>query len=197
MSKRFFLGACGVLLCACSSGGEKSDSGSASSAGGLSSAGNSAPSTSTPCPDNYKTFSVGPSGTVVTDPASNISMRVEDGPIPPIFGNNTWTVSMTDATGAPATNAHITWACAFMSVHGHGSNPKQMTNLGGGKYTLKDQNTRMFGPWEVQFWIDPTGATPDYVPTTILADGKQCNPTTGPAGKPNFEFNICVPDSTD
>ena len=181
-----------------SNNGATSGAGAATAAGAGAAGAGASSAMSTPCSDAYKHFSVGPSGTLVTDAASNVAMRVDDGPVPPIFGNNTWTVSLTDtATGAPAANAHITWGCAFMSVHGHGSNPKRLEDLGGGRYTVHDQNTRMFGPWEVQFWIDPTGATPDYVPTTIIQDGKQCNPTTGPKGKPNFEFKICVPESTD
>lgn len=189
-------GACAALLCACASGNGQETVGGAASA--ASAGAGSAPMRSTPCPETYKHFSVGASGTLVTDAASNIAMRVDDGPLPPVFGNNTWTVSLTDAaTGAPAANAHITWACAFMDVHGHGSNPKAIENLGGGRYKVRDQNTRMFGPWELRFWIDPSGAAPDYVPTTILENGKQCVPTSGPEGKPSFQFDICVPESTD
>lgn len=123
-------------------------------------------------------------------------MRVLDGPVPPEFGYNTWTIEILDAnTMAPLPDARLTWQCSFMSVHGHGSNPKTIENLGDGKYKLTNQNLRMLGPWEVRFWIDPTGAMEEYVPTSNIINGEACKPTKGLQGDPTIEIKVCVPDS--
>jgi hypothetical protein len=156
------------------------------------------PAKSEECSADYQDFTTGKNGSLVTDAASGIAVRVTEGPVPAEYGYNTWKVALLDATTmAPAPNARITWQCSFMSVHGHGSNPKSMTNLGNGEYELVDQNLRMFGPWEVRFWIDPTGQMPEYVPTASLLSGNACVPTTGAAGKANIEFKLCVPRSSD
>lgn len=71
--------------------------------------------------------------------------------MPSEFGFNTWKIALVDATTmGPAPNARLTWQCAYMSVHGHGSNPKSIENLGNGEYKLVDMNMRMLGPWEVR-----------------------------------------------
>lgn len=135
---------------------------------------------------------------LASDSKSGIAVRVLDGPVPPEYGYNTWTIQLVDAaTMAPAPNARLTWQCAYMSVHGHGSNPKSIESLGEGKYKLVDMNMRMFGPWEVQFWIDPTGQMAQYVPTSNIINGMACNPTSGVVGAPSVEIKACVPRSSD
>jgi hypothetical protein len=193
MSSRVLIGACVASLYACGDG--SGGGGSASTAGSLGGAGTEAKDE---CPGDYQAFSTGKNGTLVPDAKSGIAVRVIDGPVPPEYGYNTWKIALLDAnTMMPAPNARLTWQCAFMSVHGHGSNPKSIKNLGNGEYEIVDQNLRMFGPWEVQFWIDPTGTKDEYVPTSNLISGSACSPTTGGSLKPNIEIKLCVPRSSD
>jgi hypothetical protein len=160
-------------------------------------AGEAAPNTMASCKSDYLGFAVGPSGSAVTDAKSGVTVKVLEGSVPPNFGFNTWTIQLSDASGVPTPNARVTWACAFMNVHGHGTNPKAVENLGGGQYKIVDQNMRMFGPWEVRFWIDPTGAEADYVPANAgVLNGMACIPTSGEMAAPSVEFKVCVPRST-
>jgi hypothetical protein len=193
LSKLFLMSLCSALVSACSSDMD-SAAGSGASMSGAGSSAAAAPD----CDATHNGFAVGENGLLATDPNSGISVRVLDGPVPPNFGYNTWTIALQDKTGAPASDAHLTWACAYMSVHGHGSNPKAVENLGGGKYKLTDQFLRMFGPWEVQLWIDPTGAEPEYASqgAASLIGGNACTPTAGLMGKPTVELKICVPRSS-
>jgi hypothetical protein len=194
MSSRVLIGACAAaIFSACgddSSGmqGAPVDSGGAGS-------GTSGPMSSK-CSADYLDFSVGPSSPLASNAEAGVAVRVLDGPVPPEFGYNTWTIQILDAaTMAPLPAAKLTWQCSFMSVHGHGSNPKSVENLGDGKYKLTNQNLRMLGPWEVKFWIDPTGAMEEYVPTSNIITGSACNPTTGLQGEATLELKVCVPDS--
>ena len=151
---------------------------------------------SSKCSADYLDFSVGPNSALASNAEAGVAVRVLDGPVPPEFGYNTWTIQILDAaTMAPLPAAKLTWQCSFMSVHGHGSNPKTVENLGDGKYKLTNQNLRMLGPWEVKFWIDPTGAMEEYVPTSNIITGSACNPTSGVQGEATLEFKVCVPDS--
>jgi hypothetical protein len=190
----------GLGIGACSddsNNGAMSGAGAATAAGaGVSAAG--AGSLEDDCSESYQHFAVGPSSTVASDAKSPIAVRVLDGQVPPAFGSNTWTIQLLDAaTMQPAPNARLTWQCAFMRVHGHGSNPKSLQNLGNGQYKLVDMNMRMFGPWEVQFWIDPTGQMPEYVPTSNIINGMACTPTSGVQGEPTIQIKACVPRSSD
>lgn len=192
MSSRLLIGTC---LAACLSACGDDSSGTSSNTAGMAAAG-SGPMSSK-CSADYLDFSVGPASPVTSNAESGVAVRVLDGPVPPEFGYNTWTIQILDAsTMEPMPNARLTWQCSFMSVHGHGSNPKAVENLGNGQYKLTNQNLRMLGPWEVQFWIDPSGAMPEYVPTSNIISGMACNPTSGLQGKPTIEIKVCVPDSS-
>lgn len=193
MSSRVLIGAC--LAASFSACGDDS-SGTSTNTGGMSAAAGSGPKSSK-CSADYLSFAVGPSSPVASNAESGVAVRVLDGPVPPEFGYNTWTIQILDAsTMEPLPEARLTWQCAFMSVHGHGSNPKTVENLGNGQYKLTNQNLRMLGPWEVQFWIDPTGAMDEYKPTSNIINGMACNPTSGLQGKPTVEIKVCVPDSS-
>jgi len=197
MSSRVLIGASiAALFGAC--GGDDSSTGTAGVGAAGSSSATSGQPKSSKCSADYLDFSVGPSSPLATNAEAGVAVRVLNGPVPPEFGFNTWTIEILDAnTMAPLPNARLTWACTFMSVHAHGSNPKAVENLGNGQYRLSNQNMRMLGPWEVRFWIDPTGAMPEYMPkqaTTL--NGDACSPSTGLQGNPTIEIKACVPDST-
>lgn len=195
MSSRVLIGAClAALFSAC---GDDSNTGTVG-VGAAGSSGTSGEPKSSKCSAEYLNFSVGPTSPLTTNAEAGVAVRVQNGPVPPEFGYNTWTIDLLDAnTMEPLPNARLTWACSFMSVHAHGSNPKAVENLGNGQYKLTDQNMRMLGPWEVRFWIDPTGAMPEYMPkqaTTL--NGDACSPSSGLMGDPTIEIKACVPDST-
>jgi hypothetical protein len=150
---------------------------------------------SSKCSADYLNFSVGPTSPAASTAGSAVAVRVLDGPVPPEYGYNTWTIQILDAaTMQPLPSAKLTWQCSYMSVHGHGSNPKTVENLGNGQYKLTNQNLRMVGPWEVKFWIDPTGAMDEYLPTNNIITGNACVPTSGLQGNPTTEIKVCVPD---
>jgi hypothetical protein len=150
------------------------------------------------CPTNLKPFTVGPSGLTESDSAMQVSVRIDDANKPPIKNYNDWTISILDANGQPNPTATLNWACAWMAVHGHGSNPKSIVNMGNGQYKLGMQNLSMTGPWEVRLWVDPTGQLPEYAPQAgarIMA-GDECAPSNGAAPMNNIDFNFCVPEDS-
>jgi len=206
IGKRILMGACISMLCACSSDDTNNTGGTSGAATGAAgqdasaamsgTSGTSGMTMDAQCPQDYLAFSTGPeTGLVETDAASGISVRLLEAPNPPERDYNTWKIALTNADGTPATSASISWACSFMSVHNHGANPMGVENLGNGEFSLTKQYLKMFGPWEIQLWIDPTG-TAVFAPqdgTVTLMDGKPCVPTVGATTAPSVEFDVCVP----
>jgi hypothetical protein len=133
-------------------------------------------------------------GLLSTDPETGISVRVVDAsPKMPGVDFNTWTIAVTDSNGEPMPQVHLTWACAWMAVHGHGSNPRMLNRPGDGRFELKQMNLAMYGAWQVQLWLDPDSAAPDFVPQGgSTVDQNRCLPTNGSALSPNIKFDICV-----
>lgn len=115
------------------------------------------------CPSDTPPFNFGPAGLSATDETLGVKVFLEDASSkPPFFGTNDWTIAITDMSDAPMPEATLTWACAYMPLHGHGSNPKLIENLGDGRYRLLKQNMAMGGQWEIRLWVDPTGAGEAY-----------------------------------
>jgi hypothetical protein len=86
----------------------------------------------------------------------------DSAPAPPILGNNTWTLDVTDASGAPLADATIT-ATQFMVDHGHpGSRTIYVTSLGEGSYKAAPVNFNMSGYWETTFTVK-TAALEDTI----------------------------------
>lgn len=144
-------------------------------------------------------LTTGPSGSSVTDPTTHVTVRVVDADKqPPNKSYNTWQIQVTDASGQPAADARINWACAWMSVHSHGSTPQAINTLGPGLFELYNQNFAMYGPWAVELWVDPTGGGPEYLPQNgaLVRQGAECTPTNGAATMPNITLNFCVPETT-
>jgi hypothetical protein len=144
------------------------------------------------CPADTETFRDGPMGLLRSDDKNNLSVRIVHAEaVPPTRDFNDWTIAVTDASGAPLPNAQLTWACAWMPVHGHGSNPKRVNKLDGGRFDLLQQNLSMFGGWQIKLWIDPDGGSVDFQPK--ITSGDVCMPNNGTSGPPNIEFDVCVP----
>jgi|GEM_PF-4554772 len=181
--------------CASDDSGDPAQGGAASSTGGVESG-----DPDEQCPANYLPFSTGEeAGLKVPVEGTGFEVRLLQADYePPARNFNTWTIGIRDAaTGAPAATPVITWACAWMDVHGHGTNPRQVDKVGEADYELGRQNLSMFGPWEIRLWIDPTGTEMPYAPGSGSTErvGNACMPSHGAQGKPNAEFTVCVPRS--
>jgi hypothetical protein len=116
------------------------------------------------CPPNTPEFNSGATG-LTSEPNETLEFKahlVEASSMPPANGFNDWTIAITDLDGNPLPDASLIWACAFMPVHNHGSNPKTVIRLGDGRFELKRQNMAMEGGWEIELWVDPTGKTEPY-----------------------------------
>jgi len=148
------------------------------------------------CPPTTPAFSTGAMGLSVTDPELNLKVRVDAASHqPPRFGTNDWTIAITDMNGQPLPQAQLTWACAFMPAHGHGSNPRVVEKLDPTLWRLERQNMSMQGLWEIQLWIDPDGGSKDFTGGQGGINSMAC---TGPQNAlPTLVLPACVPRRTD
>jgi len=183
-----------AMLGACGSSGDPT-----STPVGGSAAGSDAITASEQCPPGTPDFTIGSAGLTSRDDATGVAVRIDNAPKPPERSFNDWKIVITDASGAAMPNATLSWACAWMAVHGHGTNPKKVESLGSGVFNLKQQNFSMYGPWQVQLWVDPTGKAAPYAPQTVsgVENGDACRPSDNPNAKPNIRFDFCVPRTND
>lgn len=102
-----------------------------------------------------------------------ISVRfVDANPAPPTRGNNTFTIILTDKSGAPIDGADIqtkTW----MPDHGHGSSidPTARADKTPGGYVIDPVNLFMPGIWQITFDVTEKDETTDSVMFTFCIDG--------------------------
>ena len=149
------------------------------------------------CDPTWPGLTIGPQGTTADVESSAAKVRIDDADyLPPGLAFNTWQISILDDDGEGMPSAHLNWACAWMEVHGHGSNPKAINALGPGRFELKSQNLAMYGPWYVRLWVDTEGTGPEYLPQegTGVVGGHECDPTNGTSPQYNTEFKFCVPE---
>ncbi|MFO0591030.1 MAG: FixH family protein [Polyangiaceae bacterium] len=96
---------------------------------------------------------------------------VDADPAPPAKGNNTWTVKLTDGSGAALAGATIE-ATAYMPDHGHTSPIKPTgTEKDPGTYELTPVNLFMPGIWEVTLKVTPAGGMAEEVKFTFCVAG--------------------------
>jgi hypothetical protein len=144
------------------------------------------------CPDTTPEFDLGPTGLGAANETMGVKVFLEDASNrPPLNGSNDWTIDFTDMMGTAMPEANLTWACAFMPAHGHGSNPKMVENLGGGRYKLMKQNMAMQGGWEIRLWVDPTGGGTTYKGGSAASINRTA--CTGPNTEPSLTLYACVP----
>jgi hypothetical protein len=105
--------------------------------------------------------------------------------VPPQRFSNDWTIELMKADGTPLDDAEIVKACAFMPVHGHGLPPKDVKDLGQGRFLLDRLNFSMRGPWEVQLSVN-SPSVPEATARATSCDTEQ--------GTDYLAFNICVKD---
>ena len=148
------------------------------------------------CPPTTPQFNIGPSGLSATSQELGVKVWVDDADFrPPRFGTNSWTIAITDLNDAPLPQAQLTWACAFMPAHGHGSNPKAVEKLDPIRWRLERQNMSMQGLWEIQLWIDPDGGSKDFTGAQGGINSMSCR---GPQNAlPTLKLPTCVPRRTD
>lgn len=144
------------------------------------------------CPMDTPEFDFGPTGLNATNEKMGVKVYLDTASSrPPLNGSNDWTIAFTDMQGNAMPTANLTWACAWMGAHGHGSNPKMVENLGGGKYQLLRQNMAMQGGWEIRLWVDPTGGGETY--TGGNAGSINRTSCTKPGTDPDLTLRACVP----
>jgi hypothetical protein len=144
------------------------------------------------CPKDTPPFDFGPTGLNATNETMGVKVFLDEASSrPPQNGTNDWTIEFTDMQGNAMPTANLTWACAWMPAHGHGSNPKVVENLGMGRFKLLKQNMAMQGGWEIKLWVDPTGAGETY--TGSNAGSINRTACTKPGTDPSLTLRACVP----
>ena len=84
-------------------------------------------------------------------------------PAPPIQGNDTWTVQIATAAGAPAGGLTI-GVVPFMPDHGHGTSIQAIvTDQGSGVYQMAPLYLFMEGYWTITLNLQGGSAAPDSV----------------------------------
>jgi YtkA-like len=159
------------------------------------------PDASAQCAPTTEAFAVGETiGLTTSDPKTGMQARIVMADHnPPAYDYNTWTLAVTDASGAPMPDAHITWACAWMPAHLHGSNPREIDELGNGRFTLGKQNLTMYGEWQVKLWVSNDPAAKPYAPQVGAGNrtGDACSPSDLTTGVANIVYDVCVPRDRD
>lgn len=85
-----------------------------------------------------------------SDGALKVTLVSSD-PAPPAVGTNTWTIKVTDGTGAPMSNAPIKLD-PFMPDHGHGTSVEAgIAAQPDGAYTITNLYLFMPGVWRLTF----------------------------------------------
>ncbi len=87
---------------------------------------------------------------------------VSASPAPPIKGDNTWVLDITDLNGAPLADSTIT-ALPMMPDHGHGTpiNTVVTALADAGRYEVTPVNLFMTGYWQITFDITLAGGEQD------------------------------------
>ncbi len=90
------------------------------------------------------------------------SVALSSEPGPPAKGVNSWTLEVSDHSGAAVEGATLT-VTPTMPEHGHGSQSVALvTDKGGGQYWVTPVDLHMAGLWEVEIAIEE-GETEDEV----------------------------------
>jgi hypothetical protein len=148
------------------------------------------------CPPDIAELRTGANGTLRADDSGEFSVRIADAHLPLANDFNDIEIVVLDGSGTPLPDAQLTWVCAWMAVHTHGSTPKRIDKLGEGRFKLVRQNLAMSGPWELRLWVAPHGDSEDYQPDVEAGglNGNACSPSNASDPTWNIAFDLCVPD---
>jgi len=185
---RGFFSAAAVLALGCATEADAAEPDTAASAGEASAEEESGTAR---CPADTPMFSAAPdSGLLVMGKRNTVQGRIiQADPAQPERFENDWTVQFSDPTGVPLDNLTISNACAFMPVHGHGGEPKEVMASGAATFTLVGLNLFMRGPWEVQLAVSagPAAAVAQSETTSCDRDRRQ-------PGSDLLVFRACILD---
>lgn len=117
-----------------------------------------------------QTFAIGLSGA-----SADGSLHMElmsASPAPPEEGENTWTLKVTDASGAPVTGESFT-VKPWMPAHGHGSSitPSMTPTSTPGVYDVGILEFFMPGIWQTTITLDQDAGAPEDVVFTFCIPG--------------------------
>lgn len=86
-------------------------------------------------------------------------------PAPPINGDNTWTVALTNADGQPLADASISAVLPWMPDHGHGTAVEAFATAteNAGEFVITPIDFHMNGLWEVSLDIAVQAGTTEQV----------------------------------
>jgi hypothetical protein len=87
---------------------------------------------------------------------------VRSDPGPPVRGDNTWQVEVTDASDQPVSGVILT-AVPFMPDHGHGTSRVPEVTASGGGFQVRPVNLFMPGLWEVTLSAQSSAGTDSTV----------------------------------
>lgn len=97
---------------------------------------------------------------------------VEADPMPPIKGDNAWTLLVEDPAGAPLSGATVAIK-PYMPDHQHGTSIKAVTTplMDAGRYRITPINLFMSAFWEVRVTITPQGGAADQATFGACVEG--------------------------
>jgi len=149
------------------------------------------------CAPGTEEFPIGETaGLTSSDSKSGMQVRIVWADhAPPIKERNTWTIAVTNSSGAPEPKAVVSWACAWMPAHLHGTTPQSVDPMGDGRFSLVKQNMAMYGGWQVRLWVSTDPAAVPYAPAngSGVRSSDACSPPDSRVGTANIVFNVCVP----
>jgi hypothetical protein len=110
-------------------------------------------------------------GVSATAPSGRIVEILDADPTPPDVGDNTWTLSVTEAGGAVTGLSPM--LTPWMPLHGHGLVPTEYAAVdeGDGTYTVETFDLIMPGLWEFTVDLGAGEGIPDEVVFSFCAEG--------------------------
>jgi len=101
------------------------------------------------CQNDSRVMTYTPNMSVMSANGTLKFVLVRSDPPPPAKGNDTWTIRINDASGAPVSHLTLS-AVPFMPDHGHGTSvTAQVTSNGDGTYTVTPLYLFMPGVWRI------------------------------------------------
>ena len=104
-------------------------------------------------------------GTAVTGGSGHFKAVVDDAnPAPPLMGDNAWVLAITNANGAPLSDAAKVTVSTYMPDHRHGGPSVPKVGAGAnGMFDVEDLTLHMAGTWEVTVSVEDQGVKDDLV----------------------------------
>lgn len=106
------------------------------------------------------------------DAGFTVTIRAAD-PSPPDVGRNTWTLEVTDPSGAEVNEGGSVVVVPWMPLHGHGTTPPDYFGAANedGTWTVPEVDLFMPGLWELTFEVADAAGTSDSVLFRFCLEG--------------------------